>query len=447
MLEFKATYSPEDNKLRLYASERLDPETFKEIRDHGFKWAPRQELFVAPRWTPSREDFLIGLAGMVTAEASTMVSRAADKVERLDIIAANAATRANGYQSAAATLSSNFANGQPILMGHHSQRKHENDLAKMDRAQANAAKELDKIDYWHHRAAGVVSHANRKNCDRTRSNRVKTLLTELRNMQRAIVQAEKGAALWLKISKIEDLDKQKSFVKSYIGHHQFGAGVDMYYKFDREEITAAEVITKLLNHHQSPTRAAHRQRWILHILNRLGYEQAGQADTPRFMGTLNKGKIQTFCRTHGADKPDAELVNGFWVVQSSATLPLHIGKGETCLALDAEGWLDLMQSVGYTIPAPIAKAVQMPLLNFKADTITLKRGWKDSQELEQVAMTKAEYKSKYGCEVSKSICGKFRVRTFFQSDPSGNFFGKTKVVFLTDSKEHPAPEQEAANAE
>ncbi|TIV75023.1 MAG: DUF3560 domain-containing protein, partial [Mesorhizobium sp.] len=58
-----ATYSPEDNKLRLYPSARLDAETYQRVKDAGFVWAPKQELFVAPKWSPAREDLAIELAG------------------------------------------------------------------------------------------------------------------------------------------------------------------------------------------------------------------------------------------------------------------------------------------------------------------------------------------------------------------------------------------------
>ncbi|SQX46991.1 conjugal transfer pilus assembly protein TraH [Escherichia coli] len=60
---YRATYSPDDNKLRLYAASRLDPETYKKVHDAGFRWAPKQALFVAPAWTPGREDVLLSLAG------------------------------------------------------------------------------------------------------------------------------------------------------------------------------------------------------------------------------------------------------------------------------------------------------------------------------------------------------------------------------------------------
>ncbi len=61
---YRATYSPDDNKLRLYAVSRLDPETYKKVHDAGFRWAPKQALFVAPAWTPGREDVLLSLAGI-----------------------------------------------------------------------------------------------------------------------------------------------------------------------------------------------------------------------------------------------------------------------------------------------------------------------------------------------------------------------------------------------
>lgn len=33
---YRATYSPDDNKLRLYAASRLDQETYKKVHDAGF---------------------------------------------------------------------------------------------------------------------------------------------------------------------------------------------------------------------------------------------------------------------------------------------------------------------------------------------------------------------------------------------------------------------------
>src|ERR1700742_930659 len=79
---YTATYSPEDNKLRLYASARLDAETYGRVKAAGFIWAPKQDLFVAPMWTPSREDLLIELAGEIEDEDRSLVDRAEERADR-----------------------------------------------------------------------------------------------------------------------------------------------------------------------------------------------------------------------------------------------------------------------------------------------------------------------------------------------------------------------------
>jgi hypothetical protein len=71
----KATYSPEDNKLRLYAETRLDKELYGRVRSNGFIWAPKQKLFVAPMWTPERADFLEELVGEIEDEDKSLVER------------------------------------------------------------------------------------------------------------------------------------------------------------------------------------------------------------------------------------------------------------------------------------------------------------------------------------------------------------------------------------
>src|SRR5688572_14260702 len=77
-----ATYSPDDNKLRLYPFARLDAATYERIKAKGFKWAPRQELFVAPMWTPGRADLLVELCGDIGDDDSSLVERAEERAER-----------------------------------------------------------------------------------------------------------------------------------------------------------------------------------------------------------------------------------------------------------------------------------------------------------------------------------------------------------------------------
>jgi hypothetical protein len=81
-MTYTATYSPEDNKLRLCSSSRLDAETYARVKEAGFSYAPKQELFYAPMWTPQREDLLLAMCGEIDDEDRTLVERAKERSER-----------------------------------------------------------------------------------------------------------------------------------------------------------------------------------------------------------------------------------------------------------------------------------------------------------------------------------------------------------------------------
>lgn len=83
MTTFTATYSPDDNKLRLSASARLDADTYARIKAAGFAWAPKLEQFIAPMWTPERADLCIDLAGLIEDDDSTLQERMGGTVEAL----------------------------------------------------------------------------------------------------------------------------------------------------------------------------------------------------------------------------------------------------------------------------------------------------------------------------------------------------------------------------
>ena len=80
-----ATYSPEDDKLRLYTGCRVDQETFAyaRLRAAGFSWFPEQQLFVATGWTPERADLLIEFCGGIGDEDKSLVRRGGERAERI----------------------------------------------------------------------------------------------------------------------------------------------------------------------------------------------------------------------------------------------------------------------------------------------------------------------------------------------------------------------------
>lgn len=437
-MKITATYSPEDNKLRLYASERLDAETYERVKAAGYKWAPRQELFVAPRWSVAREDLAIELAGEIEPEEMTLAERAEAKAERLEGIAHKRAAEAGAYQRRASEISERFAMGQPILMGHHSQRRAENDRDKMKAAADNAVKAHDAVGYWLYRADGVERHANYKNDPRTRARRIKTLLSELRQLQRNINDMRKRLDLWTSVTTPEA-------IKLVLGHG--GGSMGLYLAVDKGEISPEDARASAIERLSGILESDHYPRATSHILNRLGYERELLGGVARFDGDLTPVIIQSFLREHGADRPKAEQVDSdLFTVVSSVDLPAHIGDGDS-LELSGDEWRDLMHSCGYEVP--LKKAAKPPILNFESPTgfIGVKsratyRGADTIDRLRVVKITKAEYGAIHNDYrgVRLSACQQFRFK--WGRDPNGEngWRGNWVAFFITDQKAHPIPD-------
>lgn len=343
---YSATYSPEDNKLRLYASTRLDAETYSRVKEHGFRWAPRQELFVAPSWSPAREDLLLELAGEIEAEEMTLAERAAIKAERLDNLAAKKHAQANAFSRRAEELSEAFYMGQPILIGHHSERKARKTQERMHGAQSQAVKASKAANYWLYRATGVERFANMKNDPRTRANRIKTLLAELRDIQRTINTAHGALAIWEKMQTEEQIRHALGWMDSRATCSSY----EIYSAVDKGELSPADARLKCIERAEATINSDYRRRWIEHVLNRLAFERSMLGDVPRFEGDLTPVILQAFAREHGAEKPKVtETDPGSFQLESPVPLPLHLASGRY-LDLTADDWRDLMQSAGYAVP-------------------------------------------------------------------------------------------------
>lgn len=365
-IHIDATYSAEDNKLRLHASERLDTELYQRVRDMGFKWAPKQQLFVAPKWTPEREDFCVELAGTIEAEGTTLVERAEAKAARLDQLSIRRAGQADAFQDAARRISERFVAGQPILVGHHSERKARKDKERMDSAMRNAVKAREAVGYWAYRAEGVEHHANRKADPKVRARRIRTLVAELRDRQRRINHAHKCLELWQNIETLEEGEKRDQTVKHFAGVQltegaaaPYQRGDSLWSQLEQGLMTSQEVIDACLNHWGYVAASSYNQRWIGHILNRLAYERSELGEVPRFDEELTPVILQAFAREQGADKPKATANDTGFVLTSNAPLPCHLGEGKS-LELSNDQWRDLMQSVGHAVVIQKRQAGKRP---------------------------------------------------------------------------------------
>ena len=188
-----ATYSPEDNKLRLYPSCRLDSETYARVKAAGFRWAPKQELFVAPAWTPGREDLLLDLCGEIGDEDTSLVDRAEAKAERLEDLSDKRRADAEAVHAAVEAIAEHIPLGQPILVGHHSERHARKDAQRIENGMRRAVRMWDLAEYWKDRAKGAVRHAKYKELPAVRARRIKGLEADLRKQRKRESQGGGGA--------------------------------------------------------------------------------------------------------------------------------------------------------------------------------------------------------------------------------------------------------------
>ena len=135
-----ATYSPEDNRIRLSCSQRLDKELYLRVKAAGFAWAPKQEIFVAPKWTPSREDLALELAGEIEDENKSLVDRAEERAERFETYSEKRLADAERAKAGVDRIADGIPLGQPILVGHHSERHARRDAEKIENGMRKAVK-------------------------------------------------------------------------------------------------------------------------------------------------------------------------------------------------------------------------------------------------------------------------------------------------------------------
>lgn len=428
---------------------RLRPfgrETYARVKDAGFKWAPKQDLFVAPMWTPAREDLCIELAGEIEAEAMTLAERAEVKADRLEALAGKRRQQANAFSDAAHTISERFAVGQPILVGHHSERRARKDRDRADNAMLKAIVADKAAGYWLYKASASQHHANRKNSDGVRARRIKTLLAELRDLQRRLNHAA------LALDMLDKLDGDALVAKA-IGIRLKTGDLfkwEAWSDVDAGRKTLAEVKAEAIAMHESALDGANIRRWVNHTLNRLSYERELMGEVERFTGTVTPVMLQEFAREHGAASPVGKaLPDGRLLLASPSPLPAHIGSG-LFLELTAAEWCDLMHSCGYEAKAKAdAKAAKAnalaPLLNIKAAEFRAKlpyhRGQIDTYRV--VEMTKADY-AKINSEMRGtrvSDCGGFRFRICPDMRAAGPFYSRPWVAaFFVDAKVHTMPE-------
>lgn len=167
----RATYCPEDNKLRLYVG-RVPRDEYEALRADGWTSTPKQACDFVATWTPSRRDTALEYAGIIEDEDQSPAERAADRAERFAGYRDKRATEAGG-------LADRYDAG-PSAIGYQSQAKAERAVARFDRVAAKAVDSWGKAEYWQARTVGVISHALHVCSPSVRMGRIKELEADLR---------------------------------------------------------------------------------------------------------------------------------------------------------------------------------------------------------------------------------------------------------------------------
>lgn len=309
-----ATYSPEDNKLRLYADARLSKDIYSRVKAAGFKWAPKQELFVAPMWTPGREDLLIELCGEIDDEDYSPEERSADRAERFE-----------GYRerrrNEAGQFAEKFESG-PEAFGHQSQARAERQADRHDRIRGKAVTQWGKAEYWQSRIAGVIRHAMFKSSAAVRRGRILRIEAEMRKMQKNLDQAKESYLAWCKVRDCQDQEEQKKLAHHASNYHSRGFNYQHPRNPERktslysllsceiDPITPAEAAALYLEDMEEPgLPGSYYARWLDHYNFRLQYEKALLAEEG---GTAAEDDMQPggFIGSHQIQKVSRSNVTG-----------------------------------------------------------------------------------------------------------------------------------------
>ena len=296
---YKATYSPEDNKLRLYASTRLANEDYERVRAAGFIWAPKQELFVAPAWSPEREDLLLEFADEIEDEDKSLVDRAAERAERFEEYSESRMEDAESARRAVTSITNGIPLGQPILVGHHSEKHARRDAERIDNGMRRAVKMWETSKYWMQRAQGAIRHAKYKEEPAVRARRIKKIEADNRRTAANVKGYESGRRFWTGGCNIVNretgekrplaiCEENRAEILKYVNgvanvpcvlnvHASYWNAFDVLrpdgerYK-DCPSWTVAQVQAKALEHYAVTIERCNR--WLAHYANRLAYEKA-----------------------------------------------------------------------------------------------------------------------------------------------------------------------------
>lgn len=427
---YRATYSPDDNKLRLYADSRLDEETYSRVKNAGFKYAPKQVLFVAPMWTPSREDLLLDLAGEIEDEDQSLFERQEERAERFEVYSVKRAAESERELTAVDKLASAIPFGQPILVGHHSERRARKHAQRIENGMRRAVNLFETSEYWERRAEASLRLAAYKERPDVRYRRIKKIEADLRKSERHI----ENARLFIKLWSCETLDR-KMALKIANGDHvyarftleqyprpadksQYEGQMSVWSALRDEIITAEQAREICVRVHQRTIDW--QNRWAGHYRNRLMYERAMLDETGSLLASgvdmvpggkvLSRGEWLTIIRVNRSGGEISSVVTNEYAFMGR--------KGTTVIRRDRIS--DYAAPTAEVAAAAKVAAKRPPIVNYPGEgfiTMT-KQEWSKKH---------SDYKSVRGVAATDEH-GPYRIRRAMMTGFSSSY------IYISDMK-------------
>lgn len=256
-----ATYSPEDDKIRIYSG-RVPREMYDALREAKFNRAYKQGCFYA-KWYPYTEDIALALCSEITDEDTSLFDRAEDRAGRFAGYSSNAEKRAEQAVKAGNDAVNGIPMGQPILVGHHSERAHRKALERSQREAMKVVEEVNRRDYWSSRASGVLRHADYKVQRGPTMRRIKKLESDRRKQVSQREGKDYDQALTWRVS---DLAKEYSdeFEQAEVTTWQGHAKVATLWAM-RHELPDGMPKTEANLQKWQEGRKRYCNRWIAHL--------------------------------------------------------------------------------------------------------------------------------------------------------------------------------------
>ncbi|MCA9941640.1 MAG: DUF3560 domain-containing protein, partial [Anaerolineales bacterium] len=160
---------------------------YEAVTGAGLRWKRSEQAFLAP-WTPEREDFLREQFDITELmdDDTDLVEVAAGRAEHYDWFSRNADDRSAAAFAAAREISDGIPLGQPILAGHHSEKRHRHDMKLINSRVRRGVEEGKRAEYWKARAATTLARAERREMPAAIYRRIERLETDERMWQRTL---------------------------------------------------------------------------------------------------------------------------------------------------------------------------------------------------------------------------------------------------------------------